>query len=492
MGGVARPAHYDAAVELDPRVQASSWAHRIDGLPATATSLLAQLPELLDAAEGRATSILSVSPIDPRAVLRVADLAGRAGRAGPEILGAVRKGSAPGVVAALARVALEGGPTYVKLGQLIASTQGLVPSWVAEPFAGARDAVPPAPVRAVERTLRRSGVLEHVASWDREPLASASVAQVHRARLRDGREVVLKVRRPGIVSTVAADAAYLLPLLRLAETDDRVRVANLSGTVELMIRLFAQEADLRLEAANVVELALAFERAGAALQVPAPIPGLVTKRVMALEFVPGPSAADVETALTYGHAAEDLVQAAVVGTLHTTLVDGVFHGDLHLGNVLINEGGLALIDFGIVGRLEPGQRAALLQLLQAAFAEDRSAVLAALRAFGALPPDADVATLEAALPPPPTMEERMAMLQPEGRGMLRDRMTTLVRTLAASGFRVPPELTLFAKNLVYLSDAADRYAPDLSWIETVGDLVLTTVGSLADPSPTPPPDHLTP
>ena len=129
--------------------------------------------------------------------------------------------------------------------------------------------------------------------WDPEPLASASVAQVHAATLDDGRDVVVKVRRPGVVRTVAADASYLLPALFAAElTNERMRVANLRGSFELMIRLFAQEVDLRLEATNIVEMALAFERAGLDLEVPAPIPDLVTKRALVMERIDGVSTAD--------------------------------------------------------------------------------------------------------------------------------------------------------------------------------------------------------
>src|SRR5207253_5402154 len=101
-------------------------------------------------------------------------------------------------------------------------------------------------------------------------------------------------------------------------------------TTVLMVKLFAQEVDLRLEATNAVQLALAFERAGLDVQVPAPIPSLVTEKVLGMEFVPGVSAASVDEARAYDHAARDLVKLAIVGTLHTSLIDGIFHGDLHL------------------------------------------------------------------------------------------------------------------------------------------------------------------
>ena len=308
-------------------------------------------------------------------------------------------------------------------------------------------------------------------------MASASVAQVHAATLNDGADVVIKVRRPGIVGTVAADASYLLPALQWLEGwDERLRVVNLSGTLELMLRLFAQECDLVLEAASAVQLALAFERAGVDVQVPAPMPGLVTKRVMVMERVHGVSAADVEGG-RYGHVAADLVRLAIAGVLETTLVDGIFHGDLHPGNVLVTESGLALIDYGIVGRLTTAQRLALVRLLPAAFAEDRAGIVEALRAFGALPPDTDLTRFLALLPAPPTDDERRAMMS--DRRLLNDRITLLVRAVNAAGFRAPPELTLFLKNVVYLSDAVARHAPDLDVIAETAAMVMRVATRLA-------------
>jgi ubiquinone biosynthesis protein len=452
------------------------WLERWAGLEQEADRLLADLPSLLAQADQRAERILATPLSDPATVVRVGRLLAKGA---PELLPALRRRDPQLVVPALARLALQGGPTYVKLGQLISSTRGLAPTWIADAFAGCRDAVPPAPGDAIAKTLDRSGITPKLRSWERRPIASASVAQVHRATLTDGSDVVLKIRRPGVVATVASDAAYLLPLLRLVESrNEKLRLANLHGTVELMVRLFAQEVDLRLEAANIVEMALAFERAGAAVQVPAPIPGLITERVVALEFVEGKSAAVAEV-VELGHRSEELVRLAIMGTLHTTLVDGIFHGDLHLGNVLVNEGGLALIDFGIVGRLSAQQRKALIGLLLAAMTEDRTAIFAALKDFGALPPDTDLVAFEAQLPPRLTRDERRALRHGD-RDAMGERVTTVVRALSASGFSVPPELTLFAKNLVYLGHAVNRHAPSFDLLNELGSAVTQLMTKLPD------------
>lgn len=435
---------------------------------------LAGLDSRLAAADRRAEVILGTPMFAPAAIARMGRLvADTAPRLAPALL--ARDGEA--IVSALAQLAIRGGPTYVKLGQLIATTRGLVPDAITDAFAGCRDAVPPAPPAAIASTLRRSGVLDALRSWDREPIASASVAQVHAAVLNDGTDVVIKMRRPGIVGLVASDAAYLMPALQFAESrDERLRVANLSGTCDFMLRLFAQECDLVLEATSAVQLALAFEKAGVDVHVPAPVPGLVTKRVMVMERVHGVSAADTIGAAEYGHVAADLVRLAIAGVLETTLVDGIFHGDLHPGNVLVTEAGMSLVDFGIVGRLTQQQRMALVRLLPAAFAEDRPGIVEALEAFGALPEGVDADTFLAMLPTPPTEEEREQMMT--DRDFLEQRVRMLLRAVSAAGFKAPPQLTLFFKNILYLGDAVARHAPDMDVIAETSAAVLRVASRL--------------
>ncbi|HZN13120.1 MAG TPA: AarF/UbiB family protein [Acidimicrobiales bacterium] len=452
----------------------TDWLDREPGLRAASDQWLTDLDMRLAQARRRANRIIRADPVTAGTLPRLAQLVrGSAPRLAPALL----RRDGEEIVKALAETALNGGPTYVKLGQFISSTRGLVPDWIADAFAGCRDEVPPAKTALIAAVLDRSGIIDQIAEWDPTPLASASVAQVHRATLNDGREIVLKIRRPGIGRIVASDAAYLLPLLGVLESrDERFKVANLRGTTVLMLRLFAQEVDLRLEATSAVQLATAFERAGFAVQVPTPIPSLVTEKVLGMEFVPGVSAADVDGAQSFQRAARDLVRLAVVGTLHTTMNDGIFHGDLHLGNVLVNDRGLALVDYGIVGRLTETQRRAIAQILVAGLADDRAGLFAGLKDFGALPAHTNVEDLLRVLPDPPSFDERMAMLNDPS--LIGDRMTDLVRNLSAAGFKVPPELTLFFRNVVYLGDAIQRHAPEMDLITEIGGIVTEVLATL--------------
>lgn len=454
------------ASEAEQQLGRSDWAGRWPGLRPAASEWLGDLPDLLDEAHTRAEEMLSTGLGGGRTVLRIAQLAASAG---PSLASAIRSGDTEDLVQALVDTAMHGGPTYVKLGQLIASTRGLVPDWIAEAFQGCRDAVPPASGSAVRAVLKGEGIEERLRSWERFPIASASVAQVHRATLLDGTDVVIKVRRPRIVGTVAADVSYLAPLLRLAERANvRARIANLSGMLDLMVRLFAQEVDLRLEAANIAEMALAFERAGLDVKVPAPVPGLVTKRALVMERIEGVSWTDEGAAARYGHQGVDLVRVVMTGVLETTLVDGIFHGDLHPGNVFVNHDGLSLLDYGIIGRLSDDQKAALARMLLALVVRDTVGVVRALQDFGSIPKDVDVDELVSHFPPPPTDEEIRAMAQ--DRSEMPKRFAGVLRVLAERGFRVVPEMALFARNLVYLGEAIEQHAPDFDLVAEMTSL----------------------
>jgi len=248
-----------------------------------------------------------------------------------------------------------GGPAYVKLGQLIATAKGPLPDAWTEAFAWCRDEVPPLRPGVAEDVIdrelghRRAETFESI---EPTPVAAASIAQVHLARLADGTEVVVKVQRPGLRERFEADIRALSVIALVADRlSKRARIANLPGFVELFAQVVLEELDFRLEALSMTEIGLANEDAGLDhIRVPRPIPGLVTSRVLVMERVPGIRYTDAAVA----HPELDgrrIVRLAVQGVLEHALLYGVFHGDLHAGNVLIDEAGnFSLVDFGIGGR----------------------------------------------------------------------------------------------------------------------------------------------
>jgi ubiquinone biosynthesis protein len=365
-----------------------------------------------------------------------------------------------------------GGPAYVKLGQFIASADGLLPPEWVEAFAWCRDKVDPIPGELALETIQREvGPIDVEA----QPFAAASIGQVHRATLADGTPVVVKVRRPGLRRRFASDIEALALVAAAAHRlHEGVRVANLPGFVELFARLALEELDFRLEALNGVELGAALHDAGLEwCAIPRPIPRMVTERVRVMERMPGVSYD--EAAATFGDdlQGDRLLALAIQGVLEGTLVYGRFHGDLHAGNVLIDQGDrFSLVDFGIVGRLTATERAALVRFLMGFAADDAHEQLAALTDFGAIPPDADLERLRA---------DMQADLD-EGamHEVTFDRLGAAVggslRLLAAHGFQLPPALVLFFKNLLYLGAFAAEVAPDADLLAGVGRAVPGVVG----------------
>ncbi len=377
-----------------------------------------------------------------------------------------------GTVDRAARLVRAGGPAYIKLGQFIASADGLLPREWVDAFAWCRDQAPALPPRVVEQVLdeqlgaNRGALLD----LDPDPLGAASIAQVHAAILADGTEVVVKLQRPGLRRQLRADIETMALVAAGAERfSAAARTANLSGFVELFAQLVLQELDFRLEALNVVELGAAFEDAGIDYcTVPRPIPGMVTPGVLVMERLPGVSYDRAREEFADRLDGERLLQLAIRGVIETTLVYGVFHGDLHAGNVLIDQGDrFALVDFGICGRIDAGQRAALVRFMLAFAAMDARDQLQALTDFGALPADADIDALAGQL------QRELDEIDPQaGQTMTYDQLggtlSTIFRLLSAHRFRLPKELVLFFKNLLYLSGFTASVAPDADLLSQIG------------------------
>jgi ubiquinone biosynthesis protein len=372
------------------------------------------------------------------------------------------------------RLVRGGGPAYIKLGQFISSSRGLLPDAWVEAFEWCRDEAPPLAPGVAEQVVREQlGDQQHlVRDFDDQPLAAASIAQVHRARLHDGRQVVVKVRRPGLRRQFRTDIESMALVAAITERfSASARFANLTGFVELFAELCLAELDFRLEALNLVELAVAFGEAGIDYcLVPHPMPELVREGVLVMEEVPG--VAYDKARATYGSRlrGDKLLTLAIQGVLETTLLYGLFHGDLHAGNVFIDGGDrFALVDFGICGRIDAEQRAALVRFLLAFADMDARAQLVALEPFGAIPPDADIDAL--AIP----LQAEIERIDPRaGNQLTFDQLGEVIgrvlRILSASGFRAPKDLVLFFKNLMYLSSFTASIAPDadlLAQIEPV-------------------------
>lgn len=372
------------------------------------------------------------------------------------------------------RLVEAGGPAYVKLGQFIASAKGLLPDEWVEAFAWCRDEVPPLRRGTAEQIIERtfgSSPSELFASFDPEPIAAASIAQVHAATLKDGTDVVVKVRRPGLRRKFLADISVMALMASVAERlVPDASMANLSGFVELFAQIVLEELDLRLEAVNIVELALASESAGHEYtNYPRPIPDLTAANVLVMERVPGVRYTDAKK--TFEVDGDKLLRLAITSVLEHTLIFGKFHGDLHAGNVFIAaDGTFSLVDFGIIGRLTAEQRAALVRFMIGFARSDVRLQLASMQEFGAIPAGADferlVADVRVHADKLADIEIRAGQVT-QGLDELAESMGMILRLLARSGFVLPKELVLFFKNLLYLNSFAAALAPEANLLDEI-------------------------
>jgi ubiquinone biosynthesis protein len=366
------------------------------------------------------------------------------------------------------------GPSYIKLGQILSSGEGLFPQELVDEFRLLRDRVPAESFDVVRRIIEEDlgRQLDTVfASIDPVPLAAASIAQVHAARLRTGESVVIKVQRPTVADVVRRDLAamsWLAPLLV-----GRIPVAALANPpalVELFAETIVEELDFRLEAQNMLDVARVLADAGQkALVVPRPHPRLVTRRVLVMERLDGFRWGDADSMRAAGIDTEAVLRAALIAFLEGALLHGVFHGDLHGGNLFVQpDGRVALVDFGITGRLTEVQRLALLRLVMTASAADIPGQITALRDLGALPADTDVAAVivDLGLDRPPIDPTTLSAEE------LTTELKAITTALLGYGARMPKELMLYVKDMVFLDGAMASMAPNVDVLAEIVAVVM--------------------
>lgn len=368
------------------------------------------------------------------------------------------------------RIAFERlGPTYIKLGQIISSGEGLFPEYLVAEFKLCRDKVPAERFGAVRKVVEEElgKPLEAVfASFDPMPIAAASIAQVHRATLRTGENVVVKVQRPQVQTLVRRDIramAWVAPLMI-----GRIPVAALANPpalVEVFAETITEELDFRLEAQNMLDIARVLaETEQRILVVPRPHPELVTRRLLVMERLDGFAFDDVEGVQRAGVDTAEMLKAGIVAFLEGALFHGVFHGDLHGGNLFIRpDGRIALLDYGMTGRLEERNRLGFVRLLVSAGINDVRGQLAALRDLGALPLDTDLDRVIADLGLDKPLQDPTQMSVDDLVGELQ----RLIKALLGYGARLPKPLMLFVKNMLFMDGAILLHAPEIDLLNEV-------------------------
>jgi ubiquinone biosynthesis protein len=266
------------------------------------------------------------------------------------------------------------GPTFIKFGQLLSTRSDLLPDAFIEEFVKLQDNVQPLPYdvvkSAVEKELGKK-LEEAYSSFNPSPLAAASIGQVHEAELHGGQKVVVKVQRPEIGKIIDTDVSLLAFLAGLLERYvPETRIVGPRIVVNEFFRTLSQELDFKVEANNMSKIAenmLEFPD----IVIPRVYKDLSTHRVLTLEKLEGIRVNDIKALDAAGIDRKRVVEIGAKAFFKSVMIDGVFHGDLHGGNLFILPGNrLGIIDFGIVGRLSQKSRDQLASMVMALLTED--------------------------------------------------------------------------------------------------------------------------
>jgi ubiquinone biosynthesis protein len=380
------------------------------------------------------------------------------------------------------RMALEElGPTFVKLGQLMATRVDLFPPrWIAE-FEKLQAEVPPVPFEALlpelERALGRSP-FEVFRDIDTTAHAAASIAQVHRAKLQDGTPVVLKVRRPGVRETIEADLRLLRRVSELIESEipeaRRYRPAEIA---EQFAKSLEREADFVTETRNIERFAKNFA-GDPHVVIPRIYPEYTSDVLLVQEHVDGIPATDISAVQEARLDRKLLAARGVDAFLKMILVHGFFHADPHPGNVFyLTDHRLVIIDFGMVGRLSPQRRRQVIDLLAGLTRMAEEPMMDVLLDWAG---DAYVDEVKLA------SDVNELVFDYEGIPLKDIRVGNVIRQFAAivreHSIVLPSDLSLMFKALITLEGLGRQYDPDFHIVDHLAPLVRSTIGERYQPS----------
>ncbi|MBS1122614.1 MAG: putative aarF protein kinase chloroplastic [Deltaproteobacteria bacterium] len=371
----------------------------------------------------------------------------------------------PGYTTARAiRLAFEDlGPAYIKFGQMIASSPTAFSEATIEEFARCLDAVRPIPLKEVRRILREDlGALADTAfvQIEEAPLASASIAQVHAGVLRGGMQVVVKVQRPGIRSRIEQDLALMGMVARLAMTfNPLLRRANLLGIVGDFRRTIREELNFVLEADNIEAFNELLEREGllGLARAPSVQRELTTTRVLTMERFYGVRIDNKQGVDDRVDDVVDMLRATSEVFWSCVFLGGFFHGDIHAGNIMVlDDGRLGYLDFGIFGRFSDEHRAALADWVGAMVSGNGEQMARAIRDMGAVGEgvdwDAYVSDVTEAFLP----LRALTVDQPE---MIEQFFPKLLVMARKHDLRLPSQFVLILKQLTYFGRYVMLHAP---------------------------------
>ena len=380
-------------------------------------------------------------------------------------------GDRPPVPRLLRQTFEELGTTYIKLGQFIASSPSIFPEEYVEEFQQCLDRTPALPFHYIRRCIETElgKPLEQLyAHVDPKPLASASIAQVHAARLHSGEEVVIKVQRPNVEHVLLTDFNFIYFAARLFERlAPGLSRSAVSGVIEELQASMLEECNFELEAQNLARFNEFLQATGNTLAVaPRPWPEFSSRRVLTMERFFGVPLTDIEVLRQYTDDPAETLIGALNTWFSSLMLCDFFHADVHAGNLmLLQDGRVGFIDFGIVGRVRKTTWEAMAQLFDGIGRGDNRAIAEAMAVIGMTREEVNVNRLAGDIE---KLQDRLMNVDPSSlvQGDRNDRevnrlLLDLIRIGEEHGIRFPREFALLLKQFLYFDRYVQALAPEL-------------------------------
>ncbi len=378
------------------------------------------------------------------------------------------------------------GPTFIKFGQVLACRPDMLPLEYSRELLKLTDSVAPFPVAEAKKIIEDELKLpmEKVfSSFDDIPVAAASIAQVHRATLLDGSEVMVKVQRPHIVRIIDRDVDLMRWLAHLIDTRvPEMRPYNIPGIVEEFARTIRRELDFFVEASNATQLRKNFEQS-AVLHVPRVYADISSKRILVLEKIEGIRINDFDKLERAGHNRREIAQKGGAAFFKMVLHDGFFHADPHPGNLFVLPNGkLGLVDFGIMGRISEENREHFATIFLALANRDYDTLVSRYVDMGFLSDESiDIEKFQREM-----KEDLVEFLEPyyimQARqidfGAYVDRITHI---LIRHRLKLPSNLYLMDKALITLEGILRQLDPEFNYYESAKPYVAELIGLKRNP-----------
>ncbi len=357
------------------------------------------------------------------------------------------------------------GPTFVKFGQLLATRPDLIPQDYIDEMSLLHDQVNPLDFSVIEQVLSDDlgpDWKKHFLHLESTPLGAASIAQVHRAILADGKKVVIKVQRPGIVQVINDDLNVLYFIAELLDKYiPEIRPFNPVGMVDEYFKTLELETNFVVEANNIRKFKELFKNEPN-IKIPTAYMQLTTERILIMDELDGKPLSN-EGALTQpGVNPEEIIKIGLRAYLKMVFIDGFFHGDLHAGNFFVYpNNGVGLIDFGVVGRLNTKTQSAIVNMLIALSKEDYTRLAYEYVDLAPFSDDVNVDIFA---------KELQALISPYYGLTLKHMNVGKILMSSSSvaaqhGLMVPTELMMFFKSIVSIEGLGQRIIPDFDFLQ---------------------------